>query len=204
MHRPTTALALLFAALARPAEAQWLKAPTLVFQPGVITANAISAPEGSDAISGLNIRFTTVIPTATPYFNLVMGTQFLPNGLDGNKDNRPIFYYGALFPVTPINNAQQFLTVLVNPLGVYANRRAEPTKRTYTHEFVLELALIANIGQTMMANMGVWSNLGAYLLFDQQITGLAEDASGDTDRFNPVILYGVTLPIAPWPGSPAR
>ncbi|HVE78875.1 MAG TPA: hypothetical protein VNA89_08445 [Gemmatimonadaceae bacterium] len=201
MHRSTTALAvLLAAALARPVEAQWLKAPTLVFQPGVITANVISAPDDADAISGFNVRFTMVVPTASPLFNLVMGTQFLPNGLDGNDDNRPIFYYGGIIPVGPINAYQQFLQVLVNPLGVYAMRRSEG-ERQYTHEFVLELALIANVGKYMMPNMGVWSNLGAYLLFDQQITGLAEDANGDTDRFNPVVLSGLTLPIAPWPGK---
>ncbi|HVE78874.1 MAG TPA: hypothetical protein VNA89_08440 [Gemmatimonadaceae bacterium] len=194
------ALAALAAGVSASAEAQWLKAPVLVFQPGVITTNVISAPDDADSESGFNVRFTMVVPTAAPHFNLVMGTQFLPNGLGGSGINAPIFYYGGIIPLAPVTGmTQNFINASINPLGVYSG--ANYGSRPYSHEFYIELALVANVGAKMMANMGLFSNLGLYLLLDQQITHIQEDANGDKDRFNPVVLYGLTLPIAPWPGS---
>jgi hypothetical protein len=188
------AAALMSAGVATTAQAQWLKAPVLVFQPGIVSANVISKPTGSKTVSGANIRFTMVIPTASPHFNGVMGTQFFPNGLGGSHDNRPIFYYGGIIPLAPVNSMTQgFFNASIDPLGVYAP--ASYGTRAYSHEFVVELAIIANVGAKMMSNMGFFSNLGLYLLFDQGITH-----QGD-DKFNPVMLYGVTFPIAPWPAS---
>jgi hypothetical protein len=188
------AAALMFAGVATSAQAQWLKAPVLVFQPGVVTSNVISAPSGSTSESGLNIRFTMVVPTVSPHFNLVMGTQFFPNGLGGSGVNTPIFYYGGIIPIAPVNSMTQgFFNASIDPLGVYAP--AGYGTRPYSHEFVMELALIANVGAKMMSNMGFFSNLGIYLLFDQAITHVGDD------KFNPVLLYGVTFPIAPWPAS---
>jgi hypothetical protein len=192
------AAALMSAGVATSAQAQWLKAPVLVFQPGIVTANVISKPTGSTTVSGANIRFTMVIPTASPHFNGVMGTQFFPNGLKGSHDNRPIFYYGGIIPLAPVNSMTQgFFNASIDPLGVYAPSGYSSGNNDfpYAHEFVIELAIIANVGAKMMSNMGFFSNLGLYLLFDQGITH-----QGD-DKFNPTMLYGVTFPIAPWPAS---
>jgi hypothetical protein len=49
----------------------------------------------------------------------------------------------------------------------------------------------------MMSNMGVFRGFGAYFLIDQQITNLPEDAAGETDNWNPALVYGVMLQIAP-------
>jgi hypothetical protein len=194
------AAAALVAGVSASAEAQWLKAPVLVFQPGIVTANAISAGDDDDAIHGFNVRFTMVVPTSSPHFNLVMGTQFFPNGLGGSGANTPIFYYGGIIPLAPIGSmTSNFINASINPLGVYAP--AGYGNRPYSHEFWIELALTSNIGQMMMPNMGFFSNLGVYLLFDNQITHAPLDEEGDRDLFRPVLLYGVTLPIAPWPAS---
>jgi hypothetical protein len=160
-----------------------------------------------------------VVPTTTPWFNLVMGTQFQPNGLGGDKNNRPGFYYGAIIPVALIGTATQgWLSMSIDPLGVYGSglgasaRIDENTgallanNRDYGHDFFLEAAFVLNVGSKMMANMGPWSGLGVYFLIDQKITHTkvrVVDATGatvseETDRFNPVLLYGVTIPIAPW------
>jgi hypothetical protein len=193
-----TAAVLMSAGVSSQSQGQWLKAPVLVFQPGIVSANVISAPDGADAIHGANIRFTMVVPTVSPHFNLVMGTQFFPNGLGGSSDNRPIFYYGGIIPLAPVNTMTQgFLNASLDPLGVYApSGYSEGVDDfPYAHEFVLELAIIANVGAKMMSNMGFFSNMGVYLLFDQAITHVGDD------KFNPVVLYGITFPIAPWPGS---
>jgi len=174
----------------------FFKAPVLLAQPGVVTANAVSAPEGADAISGLNVRFTMVVPTTTPWFNLVMGTQFQPNGLGGSKNNSPGFYYGAIIPVAFIGTATQgWLSMSLDPLGVYAP--AGYGDRPYAHEAYLEAAFVLNVGSKMMQNMGPWSGLGVYFLVDQQLTHV-KDANGDSDYFTPALLYGLTIPIAPW------
>lgn len=189
-----TAAVLMSAGVSSQSQAQWLKAPVLVFQPGIVSANVISAPDGADAIHGFNVRFTMVVPTVSPHFNLVMGTQFFPNGLGGSGANEPIFYYGGIIPLGPVNSMTQgFFNASIDPLGVYAP--AGYGTRPYSHEFVIELALIANVGAKMMSNMGFFSNMGVYLLFDQAITHVGDD------KFNPVVLYGITFPIAPWPGS---
>jgi hypothetical protein len=196
-----------------PAGAQWLKAPVLVFQPGIVTANAISAPEidvlpgpglrrgHADAASGLNVRFTMVVPTASPAFNLVFGTQFQPNGLDGNDDNRPGFYYGAILPLNFIGDVSRgWLSLSIDPLGVYGPNPIAHADGSfpYSHEFVLEGAFVLNIGSKMMASMGPWSGLGVYFLYDQLLTHAPREVDGNHDYFSPVLLYGLTLPIAPW------
>jgi hypothetical protein len=174
----------------------FFKAPVLLAQPGVVTVGAVSC-EDCESASGFNVRFTMVVPTSTPWFNLVMGTQFQPNGIGGDKNNTPGFYYGAIIPVAILGSMTQgWLSASIDPLGVYG-----PTAtgdRPYAHELFLEAAFVLNVGTKMMQNMGPWSGLGVYFLIDQQLTHLPEDANGDTDRFNPVLLYGVTLPIAPW------
>ena len=185
-------------ASAQTSSGGFFRAPVLLAQPGVVTAGAVSCDD-CESVSGFNARFTVVVPTASPWFNLVMGTQFQPNGLGGSKDNRPGFYYGAIIPVALLGTATQgWLSLSIDPLGVYGPSGADASSRPYAHEFFLEAAFVLNIGSKMMQNMGPWSGLGVYFLVDQQITHLPEDAEGDTDRFNPVLLYGLSLPIAPW------
>jgi hypothetical protein len=201
--------ALGFTGLAAPVQAQWLKTPILLFQPGVVRANAISPTEvdvnpgpgiqrdSPYPTSGLNIRFTMVVPTAAPNFNLVFGTQFLPNGLDGNHNNQPGFYYGAIIPVGWVGTlSRSWLSFSIDPLGVYGP--SSYSSHPYSHELFLEGALVLNVGSKMMANMGPWSGLGVYFLWDQQITHAPRNVDGDRDQFAPVLLYGLTLPVAPW------
>jgi hypothetical protein len=203
----TTAAAL--AGFSSPAAAQWLKTPVLLFQPGGVRANAISPTEvdvdpgpgirrdSPYPSRGTNVRFTMVVPTASPTFNLVLGTQFQPNGLSRNHNNQPGFYYGAIIPVNWVGElSRSWLSFSIDPLGVYgpSSYSAHP----YSHELYLEGALVLNVGSKMMANMGPWSGLGAYFLLDQQLTHVPHNVDGDKDYFTPVMLYGLTIPIAPW------
>ena len=40
----------------------------------------------------------------------------------------------------------------------------------------------------------------AFFLLDQNLTP-EEDITGDKDYWNPVLIYGLSIPIAPWPGG---
>jgi hypothetical protein len=191
------------------AAAQWLKTPVLLFQPGGVRANAISPTEvDTDPGPGIrrdspypsrgtNVRFTLVVPTASPRLNLVLGTQFQPRGLSRNRNNQPSFYYGAILPVTWVGELSRgWLSFSLDPLGVYAP--ASYGTRPYAHELYIEGALVLNVGSKMMARMGPWSGLGAYFLLDQQLTHVPRNVDGASDYFTPVMLYGLTIPIAPW------
>lgn len=165
----------------------FVKAPIFVLQPGVVTVNAISAPSGADTKSYFNARFAVVLPTATPWFSFVAGTQIQPNA----PSAAPAIFYGGIIPIAPISTATNgMLGLSIDPLGVTTGGGTKGTN------FYLEGALSLAIGKMMMANMGpTWAGTGVYFLVDQQMTRLPKDASGNTDRFNPVLLYGLTIPI---------
>jgi hypothetical protein len=177
----------------------FIKAPVFLFMPGGVTANAISAGPGASSASGFLLRFQTTIPTATQWFTPVFGTQWLPNGLDGNGDNTPIFFYGFVTPILPPSVTKGWLTVSIDPLGVFAaGLGPADTRKPYGHDFFLEAAAVVAVGQKMMRNMGAFSNLAAYFLLDQRISHVPRDANGNRDYFAPTMLYGLVLPIAPW------
>ncbi|HJR41933.1 MAG TPA: hypothetical protein VJ812_07545 [Gemmatimonadaceae bacterium] len=176
-----------------------VKSPVFLFMPSVITANAISAPNGLDAVHGFNVRFQTTIPTSTPWFTPVFGVQWLPNGLDGNDQNSPIIFYGFVFPIILPEWTGGWLGVSIDPLGVYAlGNGGRQASQPYGHDFFLELAVTVPIGAKMMRQMGQFSNLAAFFLVDQQITHPPRDADGDRDYWRPVLIYGLALPLAPW------
>src|SRR6185436_620251 len=71
--------------------AQRNRAPSLVFEPGVMTVNAVSAPLPSGSSTGLNLRFLAIVPTSIPWLSVEVGTSFAPLGLsNGLRDfNEP-------------------------------------------------------------------------------------------------------------------
>jgi hypothetical protein len=180
----------------------FFKSPVFVVMPSVITLNAISRPAGTvpdKAMSGFNVRFQTVLPTSSPWITGVAGVQFMPNGPSGGnaKLNQPIVFYGAIVPVIQPKWTDGWLSVSADPLGVYFLNPQGGTA-PYSHEFVMEGAAVLNIGTKMMKDMGAFQNLSAFFLVDQRITHPPVDRNGNKDYWNPVLVYGILLPIAPW------
>ncbi len=205
--RPFLRLALSVASLATTAAALraqddtgLFKPPVFVVMPSVITLGAISRPEGAvpdESQSAFNVRFQTVLPTSSPWFTGVAGVQFMPNGPGSPKRNPPIVFYGLIIPVIQPKHTGGWFSLTFDPLGVYfLNPRT--SEYPYSHELVLEGAAVLNIGAKMMRNMGAFQNLGAFFLLDQRVTHPTIDANGDEDRFDPVLVYGLALPLAPW------
>ena len=81
----------------------------------------------------------------------------------------------------------------IDPLGVTSGPGAKGTN------FVLEGAAVLNIGAKMMKTMPVFRGFGAYFLVDQQLSRVGRDANGDKDYWNPALVWGGLLQIAPWP-----
>jgi len=190
------AIALLGAPLAAGAQemenTSFFKAPVFVLQPGGVTANAISAPDGLDATTAFNARFATVIPTASPWFQGVFGAQVATGGNAGT----PNIFYGAIIPIAPLSAATGgMLSLSIDPLGV--TTFGGTTSSAGGTFFFLEAAFGLAVGKMMFQNMGpMWSGLGLYFLIDQQVSGpLPRDEDGDPDRFRPILLYGLNIPV---------
>jgi hypothetical protein len=169
--------------------------PVFVILPSFLTTNVISAPEGVDSHTAFNGRFQAVVPTSSPYLAFVGGVQW---GFR-KEDHPPIGFLGGILPLVPLNKASGgWLSFSVDPLYVVTPGAEGGTE----HDFVAEGAVLLNIGSMMMSNMPFWSGLSAFFLLDQNLTP-NEDANGDKDYWNPVLIYGLAIPIAPWPGGSA-
>jgi hypothetical protein len=182
-------------AAARAQEVQqstFFKAPVFVLQPGGVTANAISAPDGVDAVSAFNARFATILPTPSPWISGVFGAQVATGG----NATTPNIFYGGIIPIVPISTATGgLLDVSLDPLGV-TTFGGTTTQASGTY-FVGEIAVVLQVGKMLMGGMGpTWSGIGLYFLIDQTISGpLPRNDDGDADRWRPVLLYGLNIPI---------
>lgn len=166
----------------------FFKAPVFVLQPGGVTANAVSAPSGSKSTSAFNARFATVLPSSSPWFAGVFGAQVATGGNAGT----PNIFYGGIIPIAPLSAATNgMLGMSVDPLGVTVFGGNGGTF------FFGELAFSLAVGKMMFSGMGpMWSGLGAYFLIDQQLSGpLPRDENNNKDRFRPVLLYGLNIPL---------
>jgi len=172
----------------------FFKAPVFVLQPGGVTSGAISAPEGVESSTAFNARFATVLPTSVSWFQGVFGAQVATGGNAGT----PNIFYGGIFPIVPISTATGgMLGVSLDPLGVttFGGNGSASGGRGTTF-FFGELAVSLAVGKMMFSGMGpMWSGLGAYFLVDQQLSDLPRDANGDRDRWGPVLLYGLNIPL---------
>lgn len=176
------------AAQGMDAPEEFLKPPVFLLMPGALTTCVISC-DADQSKTDFNARFQTVLPTSSQWLAFVAGLQW---GWGADDAHGPIGFFGAILPLTPINNATGgWLSFSIDPLGVVTGPGGDGTN------FVLEGAVVLNIGAKMMSNMGVFRGFGAYFLIDQQITNLPEDAAGETDNWNPALVYGVMLQIAP-------
>ena len=174
--------------------------PSFALMLGGLFANVISPPEalGEDpeTLSGYMVRFQTTIPTATQYAVLVAGLQIPVNGLDGSDASDPILFGGPVF-LTPAL-LQGWLLLGLDALAVYGEGFGEQGGGDYGTELFSEFVVIVPFGGKLMPTMASpLSGMALVGLLTQQITGLGEDP----DRFAPLILGYLSIPLAPWGGG---
>ena len=180
-----------------PPDRRFFRQPTVFLQPGGVTANAVSATGGGPAVSGFNARVTVAVPTAVSWLTPFAGFQFQPNGLGGNHQNQPSAALGlALTLVTP-RQTGGWLSASVAPEGIYSPKRAA-AKTPYAVDLYGEAAFTLHVGRMLPPTAGQWLGMGAFLLVIQQVTHVPREASGARDYWAPVLVYGLSLPIAPW------
>ena len=191
-----------------PEEEGFFGKPAFVLMPGAVILPVLSGygpGEAGDTKAYFNARFMTVVPTRLPWFQLLAGTQFLVNGprrgsttlTRGARLNQPNIFYGAIIPFAPLTAATGgWFSLSINPLGVYsAGGGSDPQENAYGHDFVIEGALVANVGQKMFTNTAFFSSTSVYVLLDQFLTNRPELPNGDKDYWSPILLTGVTIPV---------
>lgn len=193
-----------------------LGAPRFLFQPSAIVTNALSAPAGTSSRTDFLLRFTTVIPTWTRWLSLTAATQWAPNGAGGN--NAPAFIYGAMISVVPARVTRGWLSISLDPIGVFGANNGSGIGGTFTggadgtgagsnagnhvykNYFYLEGAAVLNLGRMLTAsdNRSALSGLAVHLLVQQQISGIPVRPDGTRDRWRPALVIGESIPLGNW------
>lgn len=224
---PAVAALSLFAAPA-PAQAQECNiicAPVFVSQTGVILTNfadkplvAPGAAEEVDTELDFLVRFTTAFGTQwDPLFIAVLfqWTPFAkPEGSD-IETNAPVIVFGpGLHILGPAGVAwkNDYIALDFLPLGVHGG---DPTgNAAYSTKFVSEADFFINIGKILDPNRKApWFHAwNAYAILDYVATGLdvspddpantaglSEEELEDVEASPWVLIFGLTIPIAPIP-----
>ena len=179
-------------------EAQRVRAPTFVFEPGAITINAVSAPLQTGSSTGVNLRFLALFPTSIPWLTLELGTSLAPLGLSNGRRafNSPTFHYGGRVMLLPRDRSAEWVEITVPVLGSYHLDESGDADRIYVNDLVVQTALAVPLGGKLMADMGsFWSTLTLYGVVEQNLTPGRNFATRRVDRLNPTFLYGVSIPI---------
>lgn len=183
-------LCLTASAFAQEEETRGFLSPVFVAQPGFVTTNFIDKDPGTSTNTDFNIRFVTVLPLEIPRTVIVGIVQWLPfaDNAAGGKANSPSFVYG------PIVNIFNTKAAALDFDALFSYGPAATGNSDYTHKFLFEADFYLKIGSLANAR-GQLANLSLYALYAYVLTGLPDGVDfGDRS----VLLYGLSLPIAPW------
>ena len=186
------------ALLTRPVEAQTLRSPSFVLEPGIITLNSLSAPLPTGSSTGVNLRFLAVVPTSIPWLTLEVGTSFAPFGLSNGLRafNNPTFFYGPVVMLLPRDRTANWIELSMPILGAYRLDETGEADRLYVNDLMMQGVVNIPIGQHLMKDMGpFWSRLILYGTVEQNLTPSRNVSTQRVDRFSPTFLYGVSIPI---------
>ena len=178
--------------------AQIVHAPVFMFEPGVVTVNAISAPLPTGSSTGLNLRFLANFSTRIPWLTVEVGTSFAPLGLsNGQREfNEPTFFYGPIIMLLPRDRTKNWLELSLPILGTYRLDETGESDRLYVTDLLLQGTAVVPIGEHLLADMGAfWSRLTLYGIVEQNLTPSRNFTTQRVDRFNPTFLYGVSIPL---------
>jgi hypothetical protein len=174
--------------------------PALLLQPGMLSADFWSPPDGFPATSGFNLRFATLVPTSSRWWTLIVGASVTPYGTSGvsvRSTNTPVLFVGNVFPGIPARRTGGWFDLSFPVYLTYSYAGGgEHNRQIYGRDFVGEAALQFFIGEKVLGDLGpTFRRLRLYAMMNQLLTPNRDRTSGTTDRFNPVALYGVTIPI---------
>lgn len=176
--------------------------PVFLLQPGVQTADFISAPPGQRSSSGFNLRFVTIITTPQRWVRPVFGASVTPFGASGytnQNTNAPVLFVGNAFPSFGNGVSSGWMRAEGTLLWYYSyGGGGARNQQLYGRDAYLQLAVHLPVGERVLSDLGAfWKGLELYALLDQNLTPNTEQATGGRDYFNPIASYGVTLRFPP-------
>ena len=186
--------------LSTSARAQAESGPILQLQPGMRTADFMSAPNGVSSATGFVLRFVTRLPTRQPWLIPVIGASFTPYGTTGTGDrdtDAPTLFAGNVFPLISPGRTSGWLTVEM-PILIVHNPGAGHTgnPRDYGRDLVIQAVMYVHVGARVFREFGpAWSRLDLYVLIEQNLTPNKDATTGRADRFNPVALFGGSISL---------
>jgi len=183
------------------------RTPEFLLQPGMLSADFVSAPEGFPATSGFNLRFATLIPTSSRWWTLIVGASVTPYGTSGitpRSTNTPVLFVGNVFPGVSARRTGGWLDLQFPVYVTYSYGGGGARNRElYGRDVLAEAAVQWHVGDKVLRELGpTFARLRVYLMVNQVLTPNEDLTTGITDRFNPTALYGITIPIGGRP--PAR
>lgn len=204
MRRVIVCTGLVLATASVRGAAQPSRGPELLLQPGLLSADFISAPEGVTSTTGFNLRFATRVPTRYRWLTPVIGASVTPEGTSGTSTrntNAPALFAGNIFPLVGVGRTAGWLTLEAPLLVYHAYGGGGPgNPRIYGRDLYLQLAAYVHLGRKALRELGPgWARFDLYAFIEQNLTPNENTVTGRTDRFNPVALAGVSLAFGPTP-----
>lgn len=197
---PLAAVVLLALAGGRAGAQAPARAPVLLLQPGMLSADFLSPPEGYPATTGFNLRFATLVPTRSRWWTLIVGASVTPYGTTGitpRSTNTPVLFAGNVFPGVDTAQTGGWLDLRFPVYVTYTYGGGGPRNTAiYGRDLVAEAALEVHVGRKLFPDLGPgFARLRLYASLQQLLTPNPEPSTGRPDRVNPIALYGLTLPI---------
>lgn len=180
--------------------------PVVSLQPGMATADFVSAPEGEPSTTGFNLRFVATIPGRSRWLALYLGGSVTPYGSSAGSrrnTNTPTLFIGNVFPVFGATRTGGWLSVDAPLLLTYAfGGGGDRNDRIYGKDIAVEMIGTVHAGERLLAGFGgPLARLRVYGILQQSLTP-NRGADGTRDRFNPVAFYGLSLPFGTGRASP--
>lgn len=195
----TRALVLALSLWASDMEAQ-STGPVLLLQPGMASADFLSAPEGDPSTTGFNLRFATMVYTRSRWVTPIVGASVTPYGSSGvsrRNTNTPILFAGNVFPLLSAKHTDGWVSLDLPVLLTYTfGGGGQRNPRIYGRDVMVQGSLDIHAGKKIFGEFGgTLSRLRVYALMEQSLTPNRRAFDDTLDRFNPVAYYGITLPI---------
>lgn len=180
--------------------AQSPSGPVFLLQPGLLSADFISAGPDVSSTTGFNLRFETRFPTRTPWLTPLVGASVAPYGMSGPNGralNTPVLFLGNIFPLVGSRRTAGWLTLELPVLLAHNyGGGSENETRLYGADVHLQLATFLHVGRKVLREFGPnWTRLDVYVFLDQNLTPNRDAVTGKRDRFNPAALFGLSLAI---------
>jgi hypothetical protein len=174
---------------------------TLVVEPGLLTAAAVSAAEGATPLTAFYVRAQVLTRSDSALWRGVLGASATPFGFRGagvRNQNAPVLFGGVQLTLLPKHLTDGWFGAYLPLLFTYAHRGGSTdNSRLYGADVAAEGTVVIFLGSKLFTDLGApWSRIGAYVTMFQNLTPNRDPTFGDRDRFRPDFMYGVSIPLA--------